>query len=42
MLLYAAREHLTASKNHVILNLVKRIEKAFMRFFRALKQMFSA
>jgi hypothetical protein len=42
MLIYAAREYLTASKNHVVLNLVKRIEKAFMRFFRALKQKFTA
>jgi hypothetical protein len=40
MLLYAAREYITASKNQVVLNLVKRIEKAFMRFFRALKQKF--
>jgi hypothetical protein len=40
--LYAAREYLTASKNHVVLNLVMRIEKAFIPFFRALKQKFTA
>jgi hypothetical protein len=42
IVLYAAREYLSASKNHVVINLVKRIEKAFMRFFRALKQKFTA
>jgi hypothetical protein len=42
MLLYAAREYLTASKNHVDLNLVKRIEKTFMHFLHALKQKFTA
>jgi hypothetical protein len=29
ILKYATREYLTASKNHIILNLVKRIERAF-------------
>jgi flagellar biosynthesis regulator FlbT len=38
MLRHAARMVLTASKNHIVLSLLKRIEKAFMRFFRALKQ----
>jgi hypothetical protein len=31
MILYAAWEYLTACKKHVVLNLVKRIEKALMR-----------
>jgi hypothetical protein len=42
MLLYSVREYLTAFKNHVVLNLVKPIEKAFMRLFRALKKKFTA
>jgi hypothetical protein len=42
MLLYAARAYLIASKNHVVLNLVKRIERAFMRFFCALRQKFTS
>jgi hypothetical protein len=42
MLKYAASEYLTASKNHVALNIPKRVEKSFMRSFRALKQKFTA
>jgi hypothetical protein len=42
LLKFAVREYLTACKNHVALNLVKRIEKASPRFFCALDQKFMA
>jgi hypothetical protein len=42
VLLYAAREYLTAFKNHVVVNLVKCIEKAYENSFGALDKKFTA
>ena len=42
MLTYAAKEYMTACKNHVVLNISSRVSKAFKLFFDGLPQKFRA